>query len=77
MIAMCQVLLYTYLKIKGEAMTPIEVKKYYKSSYRFHKVTGMSASTLLNWLKWGFVPEDAQYKLERITKGELKTQWSK
>ncbi len=57
-------------------MTPKDVKKYYGSNYNFHKVTGMSASSLGNWLKWGFVPENAQYKLERITKGKLKTEWT-
>jgi hypothetical protein len=40
-------------------------------------MTKMSVSTLGNWLKWGYVPEDAQYRLERITKGELKTEWTK
>lgn len=58
-------------------MTPEEVKKYYTSNYAFGLITGMSPSTLGNWLKWGFVPENAQYKLERLTKGELKTQWTK
>lgn len=58
-------------------MTPDDVKKYYKSSYNFGKVTGMSNVSLLNWLKAGFVPENSQYKLERLTKGALKTQWTK
>lgn len=58
-------------------MTPEDVKKYYGSQYMFKKKTGMSNSTLGNWLKWGYVPEDAQYKLERITNGELKTEWTK
>lgn len=40
-------------------------------------MTKMSSSTLGNWLRWGYVPEDAQYKLERLTKGELKTEWTK
>jgi len=53
-------------------MTPQEVWDYYKSSYRFAKETGMSNSSLINWTKWGFVPEDSQYKLERLTHGELK-----
>lgn len=56
---------------------PKDVKDYYGSQYNFRKVTGMSVSTLGNWLKWGFVPEDAQYKLERLTKGKLKTEWTK
>lgn len=58
-------------------MKPKDVYKYYGSQYRFRKETGMSATTLSNWLKWGFVPENAQYKLERITNGALKTQWTK
>lgn len=58
-------------------MKPEEVKKFYGTKYRFHKLTGMSANTLGNWLKWGFIPEAAQYKLERITNGELKTEWTK
>jgi hypothetical protein len=57
-------------------MTPQDVKKYYRSNYNFNKVTGMSASTLGNWLKWGYVPVDAQYKLEHMTKGLLKNEWS-
>lgn len=58
-------------------MKPKDVKDYYGSCYKFNKVTGMSHSTLSNWIKWGFVPENAQYKLERLTKGELKTEWTK
>jgi hypothetical protein len=53
-------------------MKPEDVKKYYGSSYRFHKITGMSNATYCNWMKWGYVPRDAQYKLEAITKGALK-----
>ena len=56
-------------------MTPKEVKKHYKSLYRFNKETGMSCSTLGNWLKWGFVPLKAQMKLETLTDGKLKAQW--
>lgn len=58
-------------------MKPKEVKKYYGTRYKFNKITGMSSNTLKNWLKWGHVPESSQYKLERITKGELKTDWTK
>jgi hypothetical protein len=58
-------------------MTPEDVWKYYGNSYQFKKKTGMSDATLRNWMKWGFVPEDSQYKLERLTKGELKTEWTK
>ena len=55
-------------------MTPDDLMKFYKSKYRFHKETGMSASSLFNWLKWGFVPEGSQYKIERLTKGALKVE---
>ena len=58
-------------------MKPEDVKKYYKSLYNFRKVTGMATATLANWLKWGFVPENAQYRIECLTKGELKTEWTK
>ncbi len=57
-------------------MTPNDVLKKYRSQYNFQKETGMSHRSLGNWLKLGYVPENSQYKLERITKGELKTQWS-
>ncbi len=57
-------------------MNPEDVKKFYKTKYNFHTQTGMSANTLGNWIKWGRVPEHAQYKLERITAGKLKTEWT-
>ena len=57
-------------------MTPDDVKKYYGNSYQFKKKTKMSDATFRNWMKWGHVPEAAQYKLERLTNGELKTEWS-
>ena len=56
-------------------MNPKQVKKYFKTQYNFHKVTGMSAATLGNWIKWGFVPEASQLKIERITNGALKADW--
>jgi len=56
-------------------MKPKEVRRYFKSQYNFHKVTGMSAASLGNWLKWGFVPILSQLKLEKITNGELKAEW--
>lgn len=55
-------------------MTPQEVKDYYRSSYNFNKVTGMSCATLNNWIRKGYVPCDAQYKLESWTHGVLKVE---
>ena len=57
-------------------MKPEDVLKKYGSQYQFHKETVMSHSSLGLWLKLGYVPEASQYKLERITKGELKTEWT-
>jgi hypothetical protein len=56
-------------------MNPVEVLTKYGSQYNFHKVTGMSQASLGNWLRWGYVPENSQYKLERLTNGELKAKW--
>lgn len=52
-------------------MTPIEVYRYYATGYQFAKKTGMSAGTLGNWMKKGYVPIDAQCKLQVMTSGEL------
>lgn len=56
-------------------MTPKEVKKYYRNQYNFHKETGMSMSSLGNWIKWGYVPFMSQKKIEGLTKGMLKAEW--
>jgi hypothetical protein len=56
-------------------MTPKEIKKFYGSLYRFNKDTGMSPSSLGNWLKWGYVPFESQGKIEQLTKGLLKAEW--
>lgn len=32
--------------------------------------------SLRNWIKWGYIPEGSQYKLERLSGGQLKTEWS-
>lgn len=56
-------------------MTPKEVKKYFKSLYRFHKETGMSCSSLGNWLSWGYIPFASQMKIQKLTDGVLKAEW--
>jgi hypothetical protein len=53
-------------------MKPQDIWDYYGTCYKFGKDSGMSSSSLINWTKWGYVPEDSQYRLERITKGKLK-----
>lgn len=57
-------------------MTPIDVLKKYKSQYNFQKETGITHVTLGNWIKKGVIPKNSQYRLEVITNGELKTDWS-
>lgn len=76
----CKYFLYTIFEIllnkEKNEVKPQDVKNYYGSLYNFRKMTGMATGTLANWLKWGFVPENAQYKVERLTKGKLKTEWT-
>lgn len=55
-------------------MKPQEILNHYGTMYRFHKETGIAASSLGNWIKWGYVPEMAQYKLEHITNGLFKAE---
>ncbi len=56
-------------------MTPDEVKEYYGNGYRFHKQTGMSQATFLNWKRQGHIPVQSQARLQQLTKGELKASW--
>jgi hypothetical protein len=56
-------------------MTPQEVREHFKTGYVFQKQTGMSANTLANWKKWGYVPFKSQRKLEHLTNGVLKAVW--
>lgn len=58
-------------------MKPEDILKHYGTKYRFNKETGIAAATLLNWIKWGRIPEESQYRVERITKGLFKTEWTK
>ena len=59
---------------EGIFLTPQELKKHYKSNYRFAKETGYAPNTLRHWLRRGYVPEGAQLILERITKGLFKAE---
>lgn len=53
-------------------MTPDDVLKEYGSPYKFAEETGMSHTSLYNWMKWGFVPPAAQEKLHILSGGKLK-----
>ncbi len=57
-------------------MSPQEVWDFFGNGYRFKKATGMSDRSLVNWLKWGYIPEGSQHKIQRLTEGKLKTDWS-
>lgn len=53
-------------------MTIDEVKKYFNTGYNLNKVTGMSNTSLSNWVKMGWVPILSQIKIEERTNGQLK-----
>lgn len=53
-------------------MTYEELKNYYKTGYRFHKGTGMSQNSFLNWRRKGFIPIESQIKIQNITNFDLK-----
>lgn len=55
-------------------MSPQEVLEYYRTMYNFSKKTKMSHASLKNWLTWGYVPEGSQYKINRLSRGELKVE---
>jgi hypothetical protein len=56
-----------------DAMTALEVLQHYKSYHYFQKETGMSSSSLWNWVnRYGFVSIDSQLKIEKLSGGELK-----
>ncbi len=57
-------------------MTPDDVVKYFGNGYQFKKRTKMSDCSYRNWIKWGYIPEGSQYKIERLTKGALKAEWA-
>lgn len=56
-------------------MKPQEVKDFFKTGYKFGKLTKMSPNTLANWIKFGYVPCVAQKKIEQLTKGALTADW--
>lgn len=53
-------------------MTLDDVKKYFYTSYRFQKKTGMMHNNFTNWEKKGFIPIKTQIKLQELTNGDLK-----
>jgi len=57
-------------------MTPEQVKEYYRSGYNLHKETGISASSLSNWVRVEYIPFLTQKKLEKLTEGKLTACWS-
>jgi hypothetical protein len=58
-------------------MTPKDVLAYFKTAYRFRAITGMSCTNIKKWMQKGYIPVETQNKIERITKGALKSDWMK
>jgi hypothetical protein len=52
-------------------MTLLDVKKYFVTSYRFAKQTGMSPNNWENWERRGHIPYDSQRRIEQRTLGKL------
>lgn len=49
-----------------------EVIKYFGTYYRVAKDVGFAMNTPRNWARIGYIPSDAQIKIERYTSGALK-----
>lgn len=56
-------------------MTPQDIKGYFRTGYKFSKITKMSANTMSNWVKLGYVPYASQKKIEKLTNGQLIAEW--
>lgn len=56
----------------GGLMTLKECEEYFGSKYQIAKQCGISKSVPYDWRNKGFIPINAQIKIERITKGALK-----
>lgn len=53
-------------------MTIDEVEAYFKTGYYLRKKTGLSAGSISNWKKIGYIPLHTQIKIEALTNGDLK-----
>ncbi len=53
-------------------MTLLDVQTYYKTGYQFQKITGLSHTNWNNWRRAGYIPIQAQFRIEQLTKGDLK-----
>ena len=49
-----------------------DVKNYFGSYYRIAKDVGFAMDTPRNWKRIGYIPADAQAKIQQYTKGALK-----
>ena len=57
-------------------MTIDDVLEFFKSGYRFNKLTGISCNSFYTWKAQGFIPIVSQMKIERLTEGALKANTS-
>lgn len=53
-------------------MTIEDVLSYYGTGYNMNKVTGLAASNVVRWKKFGYVPILTQMRIEKLTHGALK-----
>ena len=57
-------------------MTIGELVDYYGNGYQFKKRTKMSGTVFYNWCRQGYVPIASQFRLQELTDGVLKANFS-
>ena len=53
-------------------MTIEELRKYFGSSYKMHKDTGISHTQWIRWMRKGYIPIRSQIRIEEKTEGQLR-----
>lgn len=53
-------------------MTLDEVLKYYENAYRMQMITNIARTNVNHWRKIGYIPITAQFRIEKLTNGQLK-----
>jgi len=53
-------------------MTLQEVIKVFGSGYNLSKCLGIRAQNFTRWKKQGYIPEKQQWRIEKLTNGQLK-----
>lgn len=57
-------------------MTINEVLSFYKTAINFSKLTGFGRTTWYDWKRLGYIPIQAQHRIELMTQGALKASFN-